>query len=62
MTDSCPPTVVTKLRGADLLLVEVPPEFLSSSAPKRPLEVIAKVVFSRRVLVTEEEIFKTTSM
>lgn len=51
MIDSCPPTVmVARLRGASLLLVEVPPEPRSSSAPKRPLEVTARVVFSRSVL------------
>lgn len=51
MMDSCPPTVmVARLRDASRLLVEVPPELRSSSAPKRPLEVTAKVVFSRRVL------------
>ena len=51
MMDSWPPTVrVARLRGADLLLVDVPPEPRSSSAPKRPLEVIANVVFSRSVL------------
>lgn len=56
MIDSCPPTVmVARLRGASLLLVEVPPEPRSSSAPKRPLEVTARVVFSRSVLFCQTE-------
>lgn len=65
MMDSCPPTVmVARLRDASRLLVEVPPELRSSSAPKRPLEVTAKVVFSRRVLVLtdgEEKLCKSGS-
>lgn len=52
MIDSWPPTVmVARLRDVSRLLVEVPPELRSSSAPKRPLEVTAKVVFSRRDLL-----------
>lgn len=43
--------MAARLRGASLLLVEVPPEPRSSSEPKRPFEVTAKVVFSRSILL-----------
>lgn len=60
--DSLPPTVMAaRFRGTERRLDDEPAGAFSSSVPKRPPDVTARVVFSLSVLVKNKNIIPITT-